>query len=269
MLEQRACTAPDDKVRADYLHRVAVIQIESFNDKALGLQTLRQALDQAPDHAAARAATELTDVKELFECRILETVRRSATTRRSPRSTSASSTRPRPATGCGCGSTSQVTSRIDRATPRRRSPRSRRRSTRRPTDADVLAEIEHACTSGWKSAADARSTPRSASGTSRPTARDLWMRVAGQRKTRSATLRRRALVRDALKPDLQSDFILRGSRLSSGPPGAGARLYATLRRLAASTRRRRARRPELAPRGQGLAETVLKDAPRRGHPPPR
>ena len=68
ILERRVSVETEPGAQADLYHRLAVLQIESFGDKLQGLETLRMALDHAPDHAKACEAIEkLTEDKELFE----------------------------------------------------------------------------------------------------------------------------------------------------------------------------------------------------------
>src|SRR6185295_5308074 len=64
VLERRVPVMRAEREQADLLHRLAVIQIETFGDKSQGLGTLRQALDRAPDHLPASEALEaLTETR--------------------------------------------------------------------------------------------------------------------------------------------------------------------------------------------------------------
>jgi len=79
ILERRVSIESDPLKQADLYHRLAVLQIKSFGDKMQGLETLRMALERAPEHDKAREAIEeLTEDKELFEdaASVLETVYR-------------------------------------------------------------------------------------------------------------------------------------------------------------------------------------------------
>ncbi|MFW5738828.1 MAG: tetratricopeptide repeat protein, partial [Myxococcota bacterium] len=79
ILERRVSVESDPLAQADLFHRLAELQIEDFGDKTRGLETLRMALDHAPDHEKASATLEkLTEDRALFEeaASALETVYR-------------------------------------------------------------------------------------------------------------------------------------------------------------------------------------------------
>ncbi|PIE05422.1 MAG: hypothetical protein CSA75_04840, partial [Sorangium cellulosum] len=68
ILERRVSVETDARAQADLYHRLAVLQIDSFGDRTQGLETLRMALDHAPDHERARETLEkLTQDRDLFE----------------------------------------------------------------------------------------------------------------------------------------------------------------------------------------------------------
>ncbi|HEX3770616.1 MAG TPA: tetratricopeptide repeat protein [Polyangiaceae bacterium] len=68
VLERRIAVEADAAVQAELLHRLAVLQIQEFGERAQGLSTLRQALERVPDHAASREELEkLLDDAALFE----------------------------------------------------------------------------------------------------------------------------------------------------------------------------------------------------------
>ena len=82
VLERRVSVELDPVKQADLYHRLAVLQIKSFQDKHLGLETLHMALDRAPTHEkACETLEELTADAELFEeaAAVLETVYRTRT----------------------------------------------------------------------------------------------------------------------------------------------------------------------------------------------
>lgn len=58
----------DATTQAELYYRLAILQIESFGDKAQGLGTLREVVDRIADHDGARQQLEaLTDEEDLFE----------------------------------------------------------------------------------------------------------------------------------------------------------------------------------------------------------
>jgi tetratricopeptide (TPR) repeat protein len=68
MLNARVQVELDAGKQAELYYRLALLQIESFGEKAQGLGTLREVVDRAPDHPGARAQLELlTDERELFD----------------------------------------------------------------------------------------------------------------------------------------------------------------------------------------------------------
>jgi tetratricopeptide (TPR) repeat protein len=68
VLERRIAVEADAVVQADLLHRLAMLQVKDFGERAQGLSTLRQALERVPDHAPSREALEsLLDDNALFE----------------------------------------------------------------------------------------------------------------------------------------------------------------------------------------------------------
>jgi tetratricopeptide (TPR) repeat protein len=68
VLERRIAVEADATIQAELLHRLAVLQIRDFGERAQGLSTLRQALERVPDHAQSREELEkLLDDSTLFE----------------------------------------------------------------------------------------------------------------------------------------------------------------------------------------------------------
>ena len=276
VLERRAPLAATDRERADLLHRLAVIQIESFGDKSQGLSTLRTALEKAPDHGPACKALEaLTDTRELFEeaAEALEHVYKTlgdhgALARLYEKRITYAAT-----------PGDRVRLRLDLARvleERAADPKAAQAALEAafaddPTDADVLAEIERLApitgADGWKSASlaldaairKASDAGGAAGGFGSETARDLWMRLAGWRKDKMGDPAAAELaLEEALKHDPQSDFILREIEVLQRSPGRERELVATLRRLAALDGLQGSP-ADLRREAKTLAETVLKD----------
>jgi tetratricopeptide (TPR) repeat protein len=266
VLERRVPLADSDKARADLLHRLAVIQIESFGDKAQGLATLRQALERAPDHAPACKALEaLTDTPALFDeaAEALEGVYKTLGDH------AALARLFEKRIGYAQAPGDRVRLRLDLAKVlEERSSDSKAAQAALeaafgddPTDADVLAEIERLApiTDGWGSASAALDKAIRTRDLPSETARDLWMRIAGWRKDKSGDPKSAELaLEEALKHDPQSDFILHEIEVLQRSPGRERELVATLRRLAALDGLQGSP-AELRREAKTLAETVLKD----------
>jgi golgin subfamily B member 1 len=266
VLERRVPLADSDKERAGLLHRLAVIQIESFGDKAQGLSTLRQALEKAPDHVEACKALEaLTDTRELFEeaAEALEGVYK---TLGDPKALARLyEKRIQYAQTPG----DRVRLRLDlaRVLEERSGDAKAAQAALEaafgddPTDADVLAEIERLApiTDGWKSASLALDQAIRKASLASETARDLWMRLAGWRKDKMGDPAAAELaLEEALLHDAQSDFILREIEVLQRSPGRERELVKTLRRLAALDGLQGSP-ADLRREAKTLAETVLKD----------
>ncbi len=266
VLERRVPLAAD-KDQADLLHRLAVIQIESFGERSQGLATLRQALDRAPEHEAAGKALEaLTSDKELFSeaADALENVYRARADhgalarlyeKRIANATSASD---------------RVRLRLDLAKVLEEKANDAKAAQGAleaaladdPTDQDVLSEIERLApiNAGWANAASA--LERAVRGVDLPseTARDLWMRVAGWRKDKASDPRgAEEAFEEALRHDPQSDFILREIEVLQRGAGRERDLIKTLRRLAALDGMQGSA-SDLRREAKNLAEGTLKDA---------
>ena len=68
ILDRRVHVETTPEGQADLYHRIAVLQLESFDDKMTALENLRQALDHVPTHEKACDTLEkLTEDKNLFE----------------------------------------------------------------------------------------------------------------------------------------------------------------------------------------------------------
>ena len=266
VLERRVPLTDGDEARADLLHRLAMIQIESFGDKAQGLATLRQALERAPAHAAAGKALEaLTDTPALFDeaAEALEGVYKTLGDH------AALARLYEKRIGHAEAPGDRVRLRLDlaRVLEERGADSKAAQAALEaafgddPTDADVLAEIERLApiTDGWKSAGAALDKAIRARDLPAETARDLWMRIAGWRKDKvgdPATAEQ--ALEEALKHDPQSDFILREIEVLQRAPGRERELVATLRRLAALDGLQGSP-ADLRREAKTLAETVLKD----------
>jgi tetratricopeptide (TPR) repeat protein len=268
VLERRVPVVGSEREQADLFHRLAVIQIETFGDKAQGLATLRQALERAPDHGPACAAlSALTDTPELFEeaAEALEGVYRARNDHAALAQLYEKRIKYAPTPG------DRVRMRLDLARvleERSNDPKGAQAALQTafsddPTDADVLAEIERlaSLTGAWVDAADALEAAIRAKDDLTPeTSRDLWMRIAGWRKDKvvDPAAAERAF-EEALKHDPQSDFILREIEVLQRSPGRERDLVATLQRLAALDGLQGSP-AELRREAKTLAETVLKDA---------
>ncbi|MFT3775594.1 MAG: tetratricopeptide repeat protein [Minicystis sp.] len=266
VLERRVPLAESDKDRADLLHRLAVIQIESFGDKAQGLSTLRQALERAPDHAAACKALEaLTDTRELFDeaAEALEGVYKTL----GDHAALARLYEKRISYAATPGDRVRLRLDLARVLEERASDAKAAQAALEaafvddPTDVDVLAEIERLApiTDGWKAASDALDKSIRERDLPSETARDLWMRIAGWRKDKIGDARSaEAALEEALKHDPQSDFILREIEVLQRSPGRERDLVATLRRLAALDALSGSS-SDLRREAKTLAQTVLED----------
>lgn len=242
VLERRVAVVSGDREQADLLHRLAKIQIDAFADKALGLSTLKQALDRAPDHAEARASLEaLTDERELFEeaAEALETVYRGSG------DNAALARLYEKRINFAPSAVERLRMRLDLARvleERSNDPKAAQGVLEGaladdPTDSDVLAEIERvaAITTDWASASGAlEKAVRSQTDLASDTATDLWMRLAGWRKEKMGD--RQAAehaYEEALRHDPHNEVILRAVEDLQRAPGRERELVGTLRRLAA------------------------------------
>ena len=268
VLERRVSLVDGERAQADLYHRLALIQIESFDDKAQGLGTLRMALDRAVDHEPAREALEkLTDDRALFEeaAEALESVYKA----RGDNAALARLVEKR--IGYAPTAADRVRLRLDLAKvleDRSSDPKAAQACLEsaladEPSDSDVLHEIERlaAITFNWASAADSLDRAvRAREDLSSETARDLWMRVAGWRKDKlnDAAAAERAY-EEALKQDPRAEEILRAIEGLQRAPGREKDLCSTLRRLA-SLDGMGTMAADLRREAKGLAESALGDA---------
>ncbi|MEZ4314782.1 MAG: tetratricopeptide repeat protein [Polyangiaceae bacterium] len=241
VLERRVAVVESDREQADLQHRLAVIQIETFDDKPMGLATLRQALERAPDHGPARAALEnLTSIDDLFEeaADALETVYR--TQADWPALARLFEKRIAHASSPG----DRVRLRLDLARVLEEQSADAEAAHKAllaafaddPGDVDVLTEVERLSpvVNGWRAAADALdATITARDALASDAARDLWVRIAGWRKDKigDPTGAERAF-EQALKHDATNEEILRSIEALQRAPGRERDLVATLRRLA-------------------------------------
>lgn len=266
VLERRVSVVEGEAAQADLYHRLALIQIESFGDKLQGLQTLRLALERAPDHALAREALEkLTEEEQLFDeaAEVLETVYRA-------RSDNAALARlGEKRVGFAKAPGDRVRLRLDLAKvleERSSDPRAAQTTLEKalgddPGDLDVLHEIERLApvTAGWATAATALETAiQEHSELTSEQARDLWMRVAIWHKDKIVDVAAaERTLEAALKHDPTSEDILRLIEGLQRAPGREKELIGTLRRLAALDRMDAS--AELRKEAKTLADVTLKD----------
>jgi len=267
VLERRVAAISDEREQANLYHRLAKIQIEAFDEKPLGLATLKLALERAPDHGPSREALEkLTDEQSLFEeaAEALENVYKS----QGDHAALAKLYEKR--IGFVDTPTERVRLRLDLAKvleDRSNDPKGAQTVLEAalsddPADVDVLAELERLApiTGGWASAADA--LEKAVSGKSDLTsdsARDLWMRLAEWRKDKlSDNAAAERAYEQALKHDATSETILRNIETLQRVPGRERDLVGTLRRLASLDGLGHLS-SELRREAKGLAETVLAD----------
>lgn len=238
---ERRVEQVDEDGKADLMHRLAVLQIEAFENPTEGLATLRVALERSPNHEKAREALEkLTDDKDLFEeaAEVLENVYRQSGDNSALARLYDKRIQYAPSAG------ERVRMRLDLS----RVLEERSGDTKaalevlqkalddEPGDSDVLSEIERlaGATDGWKSAADALETAVKAHEELTPeVASDLWMRSAGWRKDHAEDLDgAEKAFEAALGHDPQNDAILRSIEELQRAPGREKDLIGTLRRLA-------------------------------------
>lgn len=272
VLERRVEIAAEGEV-AELYYRLAVLQIESARDPALGLSTLRSALDRDTSHEKARQALEkLTDDRDLFEeaAEALENVYRQAGDNQALARLYDKRIQFAPSSG------ERVRMRLDlsRVLEERSGDAAAALSVLEkaldddPADSDVLAEIERlaAMNDAWTAAANALEAAVTARLAASPpdltpeVATDLWMRSAGWRKDRAGDAQgaERAFV-EALKHDPQNDVILRKiEEIQRGAAGRERDLVQTLRRLA-ELEGSMTGSNEIRKEAKTIAETVLND----------
>lgn len=242
ILERRVALEDDRDAKANLFHRLATLQIATFDDPAAALSSLRSCLDVKPEHVGARESLEaLLDRPELFAevSELLEGVYRGQSDHE--RLAGLLEKRVDRATG---SAQDRVRLRLDLARVLEDEAKNPERAQRQleaaladvPTDPDVLAEIERIApvTSGWAYAAVAldgaiaKSTdlPRDA-------ARDLYVRLAEWHRTKLADPAAAEVAYDkALAKDPESVEILRALEDLRRVPGKERALVDTLRQRA-------------------------------------
>lgn len=268
VLDRRVSVEEDPAKQADLYHRLATLQIESFGDKVQGLETLRMALDRAPDHEDARESLEkLTEDRELFEdaASALEAVYRA----RSDYGRLATLYEKRVSFAGSPGD--RIRMRLDLAHVLEDQAGDPARAQRvlqdaladDPADTDVISYLESIAernkqwTDAAKSLSDALAKTE---GLDKMTARDLFTRLADWYKTRLGDkASAEAALRQAIDRDPDNLDLLRTIEDLQREPGRERELIATLRRRAALEFDANKKR-DLFREAKGLAESALGDA---------
>jgi tetratricopeptide (TPR) repeat protein len=267
VLERRVTLETDPSSQADIYHRLAVLQIESFGDKLQGLETLRMALDHAPDHEKACESLEkLTEDRDLFEeaASALETVYRA----RGDYGRLADLYEKR--VSFAQAPMDRLRLRLDLARVLEEQASDPRRAQRiieaalsdDVGDGEVLGKLADLADANqqWTEAAKAFSAALDkADGLDGMTARDLYMRLADWYRMKLAdTTAAEAATGQALKRDPDNIDLLRAIEDLQREPGRERDLIATLRRRALldlDTEKRR----ELFREANTLARAVVAD----------
>jgi tetratricopeptide (TPR) repeat protein len=238
VLERRVAVEGDATVQASLLYRLAVLQLRTFDQKAQGLSTLRQALERVPSHAPSREAlVGLLDDESAFEdafealefvyraTRANEDVARLYERRVGREQTTRGRTR----------------ARLDLAHVLEDSVGDRARAQRAvesaivddPSDEDALSELERLATANgaWSQAAEALSRALdSAQDLPAATRLELWIRLAGWHREKLADVRRaEEAYGKALAIDPDNLDVLRSVEEIRRAPGRERELVQTLR----------------------------------------
>jgi tetratricopeptide (TPR) repeat protein len=277
IVERRIAVEPEAKVQADLLHRLGVLQLKDFGEKARGLATLRQALERVPDHVASREALEaLLEDAPLFDdaFEALEFVHRTLGKSEDlaklyeRRVARAPSTRDR------------TRARLDLARVLEESVADRARAQKAveaaiaedPSEEDALAELARLATANgaWASAADALGAAlEAAEDLPAATRTELWVRLAEWRRDKlSDSAKAEDAFAKALAIDPESVEVLRALEDIRRAPGRERELVHTLRtraRLETDLETKRALLREAKTLAEGpvgdreLAESMLRD----------
>jgi tetratricopeptide (TPR) repeat protein len=241
VLERRVEAEHDPRVQADLLHRLAMLQIGEFSDRAQGLATLKIALERDPDHQPAREGLEtLTDDRQLFDevAEVLEQVYRNhddneRLTRLYEKRISYAPT-----------PEDRVRLRLDLSRLLEERVSDKKRAQRvledalgdAPTDPDLVSEIERLAplTGEWQSAAERLARAISeARDLSPESARDAYIKLSTWYESRlSSPEQAEAALEKALGHDSENLDILRSIERIRRAPGRERDLVATLRRIA-------------------------------------
>lgn len=267
ILERTVSVEADPNKQADLYQRLASLQIKSFQDKRLGLETLRLALERAPNHdRACLALEELTNDRELFEdaAEVLESVYRA----RASFQRLADLFEKRIA--FASAPSDRIRMRLDLARVLEDQANDTRRAQRvleetladDPSDPQTLAEIERLApiNGEWSKAAEALSKAlASRDSLESTTARDLYARLGGWYRDRLNDNRSAEnALKEALARDTDNAELLRAVEEMQREPGRERDLVATLRRRAELEMDSESRR-ELFRQAKALAEFSLQD----------
>jgi tetratricopeptide (TPR) repeat protein len=241
VLERRITTVHDPKQQAELFYRLAKLQIDEFEERHLGLGTLKQALEKDGEHRASREALEaLTNDATLFEdaAEALESVYRAQndnerlTSLFEKRISFAESARER--TRIRLDLAKHLEERSN--DPKRAQAALEDALADDPTDIDVLGEIERlaAKNDAWASATSRlASAIIGAKDLTPDSARDAYVRLATwyEDKQKNPAEAESALDR-ALERDPENLEILRSIERIRRAPGRERDLVTSLRRLA-------------------------------------
>ncbi len=277
VLERRIAVEAAASTQAELLHRLAVLQVNDFGERAQGLSTLRQALERVPDHVASREVLEkLLDDATLFEdaFETLEFVHR--TLGHTEELAKLYERRVARAQGVQ----DRIRARLDLARILEETVGDRGRAQRaveaavseEPSDEDALAELERLATinTGWEMAADTLAGAlESAQDLPAATRMDLYVRLAGWRGDKLGDKRRaEEAFAKALAIDPENLDVLRSLEELRRAPGRERELVHTLRtraRLESSLTTKRSLLREAKELAEGpvadrdLAEATLRD----------
>ncbi len=238
VLERRIAVEADAAVQADIFHRLAVLQVRRFGERAQGLATLRQAIERVPDHAPSRQEIEaLLDDDALFDeaFEALEQIHRSV-----GRSEELAKLYERRVVRASTGR-DRVRARLDLARVLTELVGDRTRAqtavqaavAEDPSDEDALLELERlaAANGAWLEAADAFGAAlEAAQDLPAATRTELWVRLAGYRRDKLDDARRAERAYEkALAIDPENIAVLRGLEDIRRAPGRERDLVQTLR----------------------------------------
>jgi tetratricopeptide (TPR) repeat protein len=238
VLERRVALEAGASEQADLYHRLASLQIKSFDEKGQGLATLRLALERVHDHAASREALEaLLEDSTLFEdaFEALEVVYRAL-----GQSEDIAKLYERRVTRAQ-DLAERTRARLDLARTLEQDVHDPARGQRvveaaigdDPANDDALAELERLApiTSGWDKAAEALAAALAAGReVPRATLSELWVRLGRWRRDKLSDARgAEDALASALALDPENVEILRSLEDLRRAPGRERELVATLR----------------------------------------
>ncbi|MBL0197283.1 MAG: hypothetical protein IPQ09_24265 [Myxococcales bacterium] len=250
VLERRIALENDAAIAADLIHRLACLQIDALSAKALGLATLRSALERVPAHGPSRELMEkLLGESDLFEdaFEALETVYRSLSLSRELAALFAKRV------GRAEGSKARVAARLEHARVLEAEANDLAGAQRAleaamgdsPLEVDVQVELERVAgiTGQWAEAANAVAAALDANQASRTQSSlnldsfeapvELWVRIAGWRRDRASDAAgAEAALRKAIALDKESLEALRALEALLRVVGRERDLVEVLRGLA-------------------------------------